>query len=132
MDLARVRWDNMAKLGAVLAVIAVIVLWPRLGATPEPVVPDGRARPVAAESVPAASPPRERPRRAPRPARSRGGRDRRKVRQAHTKPIARRAKRPRPPVPAPPAPPVSAPATPAAYAPPSEEAVAASEFGVEP
>ena len=47
------RWDNLARAGAVLAVVALVVAWPRLR-SPAPVVPAGGATPVRA--APAAGP----------------------------------------------------------------------------
>src|SRR3954447_3722931 len=46
MVLARVRWANVAKLAAVLGLVALVVAWPRLREAP-PAVPVGREVPVA-------------------------------------------------------------------------------------
>src|SRR4051794_40331869 len=83
--MGRVRWDNVVKLLAGLAVVAVVVLWPRLGREAAVRVPDGVARPVlprvperAARGVP-----RRKPRRVvrpPRPAKHKKPRERPKAR----------------------------------------------------
>jgi hypothetical protein len=44
----RLRWDNIARAAAVLAVIALVVAWPRLRAQP-PALPPAAATPVTVE-----------------------------------------------------------------------------------
>ncbi|HYF28035.1 MAG TPA: hypothetical protein VD931_19990, partial [Baekduia sp.] len=55
--LARVRWANVARAAALLGVVALVVLWPRLRAE-APRLPAAQARPVEAvarEAVPRAA-----------------------------------------------------------------------------
>jgi len=56
--LRRVRWSNVARVVAAVAVVAAIVAWPRLG-PPRPRVPDRAARPLvtAASPTPTVVPP---------------------------------------------------------------------------
>jgi pyruvate/2-oxoglutarate dehydrogenase complex dihydrolipoamide acyltransferase (E2) component len=55
--LRRVRWGNVGRAAALLAVVALVVLWPRLRADPPPLPPEPRA---AAELPPVDEPaPRE-------------------------------------------------------------------------
>jgi hypothetical protein len=137
---ARVRWGNVARALALVAVAALVVAWPRLRA-PAPEVPRGTAVPVRqapatvqkseAPTPPEAdddAPPRARatPKPAARKAKPRR-RAHRRPRPARTKPPAPR-RRPRTTTAAAPAPPRPAPARPVAPAwhPPGRE-----EFGVE-
>jgi hypothetical protein len=46
----RVRWGNVGRAGAGVALVALVVAWPRL-AGPVPEVPGGEARPVVAGPV---------------------------------------------------------------------------------
>src|SRR3954451_12689487 len=72
----RLRWDNIARAAAVLAVIALVVAWPHLKGAP-PTLPPAAATPVTvedpalpaaperrvAEPAPPSRPPQPRPRR---------------------------------------------------------------------
>ena len=140
MDLARIRWDNVTKLGAVVAVLAVVVLWPRLE-PPAPVVPDGAVRTLPAagtsEAVTAGAAPKQR-RRREREGPRRRDRPRRPPPLAAEPVAGERVRRPREHVagetgvrervrqPTPAAPPTAS-----IPSPPSPEAVAAAEFGVD-
>ena len=46
----RLRWDNIARAAAVLAVVALIVAWPHLGSR-DPVVPSAAPTPVSVEQT---------------------------------------------------------------------------------
>src|SRR3954471_1404099 len=83
--MGRVRWDNVVKLLAGVAVVGVVVLWPRLGREADVRVPDGVARPVlprvpegAAREVPPRKP--HSAARPPRPAKHTKPRERQKAR----------------------------------------------------
>ncbi len=111
---ARVRWGNVGRAAAVLAVLALAVAWPRL-APPAPQLPADEARPLA---VPEVAPEADRPRAKARPEGSRRAKRRRpaKVRRRterkrpaeRRRPEQRSAARPqatvRPPQPPPPTP----------------------------
>jgi hypothetical protein len=53
--LHRVRWSNVARVVAAVAVVAAIVAWPRLG-PPRPRVPAPGARPLVVAPVPTPTP----------------------------------------------------------------------------
>ncbi|MDP9401127.1 MAG: hypothetical protein M3P39_09350, partial [Actinomycetota bacterium] len=46
---ARIRWGNVARALALVALAALVALWPRLRA-PEPVLPPAEAVPVVAQA----------------------------------------------------------------------------------
>jgi protein TonB len=92
----RIRWGNVTRLVAALAVVALVLAWPRLG-PPEPQLPPATVVPLSdpEETLPPRRPrPRrpERPRRVarerPRPAK----RPRRAVRE-RPRPVAKRPRR---------------------------------------
>jgi len=131
--LHRVRWRNLARAGAAVAVVAAVVAWPRVG-PPEPRVPEAGAVPLVepaatpgeTEAVPPVEPvatpvvrERVRPRRKREPRRRRRAivRDRAGAGRAESAP----SEQSRPPV-APPAAP--------RIAPPSADPVQ-EEFGIE-
>jgi hypothetical protein len=66
----RLRWDNIARAAAVVAVIALVVAWPHLKGAP-PSLPPAAAKPVSLEdpalqAAPERSAPEPRPRAKPR------------------------------------------------------------------
>ena len=77
----RLRWDNIARAAAVLAVVALVVAWPRIKGAP-PALPPAGATPVTVEEPAPGTVPQEPP--AAPPVRHR--------RKAHPR---RRATRPR-------------------------------------
>jgi outer membrane biosynthesis protein TonB len=126
----RLRWDNIARAAAVLAVVALVVAWPHLRGAPPP-LPSAAATPVSVEdpALPAAPErrvsepapvahrpkPRPKPRHRRKPSRQRHHAQAR-VRSAPAAPAA-------PPVASPPPAPSPAPA-------PSADDIAAHEFAV--
>jgi hypothetical protein len=126
----RLRWDNIARAAAVLAVAALVVAWPHLKGAP-PALPPAAATPVSVEDPALSAPPQQpavepapiarRPK--PRPKPERG------PKHKHSHHRARRARAAAPPRAAP-APPVSA--APVAPPPrgPSASDMAAHEFAV--
>ncbi len=56
--LRRVRWGNVARLAGLPALLALVVLWPRLAGAP-PVVPGGAPVPVAPGGADAGAAPGE-------------------------------------------------------------------------
>src|SRR3954451_5953759 len=130
----RLRWDNIARAAAVLAVVALVVAWPHLRGAP-PALPPAAATPVTVEdpALPAVQ-----DRRVPEPAPAvRNPRRHAKRRRArkpsrprhHSRPRIRRALMPAP-APAAPAP-LAVPAPAPAPAPaPSADDIAAHEFAV--
>jgi hypothetical protein len=127
----RVRWGNVARAAAVVGVVAVVVVWPRL-MPPAPVVPRGEAVPLATPRAPGRA--ERRPPRGSGPLRRRkagGGKRRAPVVRRRRAPIVAPAVAPPAwPVapPAPPAPPP--PAAPHQPAPPDPDP-ATTEFGFE-
>jgi hypothetical protein len=122
----RVRWGNVGRAAGAVAVVALVVAWPRLGGEPI-VVPGGAAVPVA---TPGAAP-SPRPARTPRPVRTPTG-----TAQVRKEPARRRRdRRPPPRDEAPPAgaPPTPPPAQPVTRAPPPTPTIdpAEREFGFE-
>jgi hypothetical protein len=121
---SRIRWANVARLAALLGVLALVLSWPRLGGAPV-TVPAGRVVPVVA-APPRAVQARPVERRAVVAHRARRRRRRRR-------PAPRSAVVARRPVVAPRAPAAAAvsraPARPPARA-PSAAAIAAEEFGL--
>jgi hypothetical protein len=114
---ARIRWANVARLAALLGVLALVLSWPRLSGAPV-AVPAGRVVPVVA------APPRaavKRPvkrrvvaaRRAPRTRRKRRPAPRPAPVVARRAPVVARRAPPRPPAPT-----------------PSAAAIATEEFGL--
>jgi hypothetical protein len=94
----RVRWRNVARAGAVVAVVATVVAWPRL-TPPPPRLPDRAPRPLVTPSVQEhdevreAAPDVPEVRRAPRRRgqhRNEGARRRVRRRPARPKRVARR------------------------------------------
>jgi hypothetical protein len=122
----RLRWDNIARAAAVVAVIALVVAWPRLKGAP-PSLPPAAAKPVSIEdpALPAAP---EQPAPAPKPRR------RAKPQHRRAKPQHRRAKPRSAPAPAPhalpPAVPQARPPAPQPPPAPSASDLAAHEFAV--
>ncbi|MCW3000370.1 MAG: hypothetical protein JWN65_3919, partial [Solirubrobacterales bacterium] len=53
--LERVRWHNVARLGALLGLAALVLLWPHLSAPP-PSLPPARPVPVRAAAGPSPLP----------------------------------------------------------------------------
>jgi hypothetical protein len=127
----RLRWDNIARAAAVVAVIALVVAWPRLKGAP-PSLPPAAAKPVSIED-PALPAVPEQPAREPKPRR------RAKPQHRRIKPRQRASRRRREPArsaPAP-APHAVAPVVPQAEPPapqpppaPSASDLAAHEFAV--
>jgi hypothetical protein len=114
----RLRWDNIARAAAVLAVIALVVAWPRLKAEP-PALPSAAATPVTVEDPALAAtgqaPASARTRRPPKPHHAPRARPRRpRARPRHSAPPASRpapvAATPGPAAIVPPAPPAAVPA----------------------
>jgi hypothetical protein len=123
----RLRWDNIARAAAVLAVVALVVAWSHLkGASPS--LPPAAATPVSVEDPPPAPAPKPR---APEPKRRRV-----KHRPARRRPPRRAVRSDRAPAPpqlrvvaarpTPPTPPSSSAPAPA----PSASDLAAREFAV--
>src|SRR5215208_3508804 len=126
----RLRWNNIARAGAVLALVALVVAWPHLKGAP-PALPSAAATPVSIED-PAVKAAAQEPASEPAPARPRPKpHHRRKPHRVrhHAHPRARPAPRPAlvtttaPPRPSPAASPAPAPA-------PSTSDMAAHEFAV--
>jgi DNA polymerase-3 subunit gamma/tau len=125
----RLRWDNIARAAAVVAVIALVVAWPHLKGAP-PSLPPAAAKPVSIEdpALPAAP---EQPAPEPKP---RAKPRHRRATPRHRAP--RPGREPARSVPAP-APQAAAPAVPPAQPPaqqpppaPSASDLAAHEFAV--
>jgi hypothetical protein len=125
----RLRWDNIARAAAVVAVIALVVAWPHLKGAP-PSLPPAAAKPVSIEDPalpvaperPAPEPkPRAKPRHRRAKPRHRGSRPRREPARSVPSPA---------PQAAPPAVPPAQP--PARKSPPAPSAsdLAAHEFAV--
>lgn len=99
--LARVRWANVARAAALVAVVALVAAWPQLRAE-APALPDAEARPVPV--APAVAPPETTPAAefgvesaAPDPEPGvRARRRRTKKRRPRPRPVVRRAPAPWP------------------------------------
>src|SRR3954463_8092380 len=88
----RLRWDNIARAAAVLAVVALVVAWPHLRGAP-PALPSATATPVSVEdpALPAAperrasepAPVAHRPKPHPKPRRRRKPSRQRRHAQVH-------------------------------------------------
>jgi hypothetical protein len=89
----RVRWGNLGRAAAVVAVVGAVVAWPRLGPAP-PRVPSGAAVPIVA--APGSAPARRRMTPAPIGAPRETARIARRQRRAHVVRRRGQAARPRP------------------------------------
>jgi len=128
----RLRWDNIARAAAVVAVIALVVAWPHLKGAP-PRLPPAAAQPVSVEDPASPAAPEQpltrpaRPAPKPAPARPRPTRRRAKRQRRHVDRVKQPAPRPAPN----PALPQPAPVRPrAAPPPPSAADMAAREFAL--
>src|SRR5438128_6368590 len=76
----RLRWDNIARAAAALAVVALVIAWPHLKGAP-PALPPAAATPVSVEdpALPAAPEPRP----APEPAAHKAAPERRNPAKSH-------------------------------------------------
>jgi hypothetical protein len=125
----RLRWDNIARAAAAVAVIALVVAWPHLKGAP-PSLPPAAAKPVriedpalpAAKEEPASEPkPRAKPRHRRAKPRHRASRPRRDPARSVATPITHAA---------PPAAPPAQPRVPQSPPAPSASDLAAHEFAV--
>jgi hypothetical protein len=125
----RLRWDNIARAAAVVAVIALVVAWPHLKGAP-PSLPPAAAKPVSLEdpalqAAPEQPAPEPRPRAKPRHRRAKPRHRVSRPRHERAQSVPAAAPQAAPPA-VPPAQPPAPPPPPA----PSASDLAAHEFAV--